>query len=572
MLKKIHIHLLLIAVLFSCSKKDEIIPVKSAEKSITLFTLNSLSPVVKADIDSVKYTVTVTVPIGTDIRRLSPTITISKLASISPSSGTVQDFTSPIVYTVTAENGTVQTYTVKINIAKSSSKSITSFSFSSLPKVVVTIDSVKKTITATLSERVDLTKLVPTITTSSNATVSPLSAQAQDFTNPVTYTVSAEDGTTQAYLVTINTTFTYKNTAYFVNGSTLFAINLQTGLVNWTYELSTKGSDRRSAPTVRDGVVYVWSADGYFCAIDCNSGNLKWKFITAQSSPYASCPTIAGKVIYFCDEGYSESNIYAVDMNTGVKKWSFNTKWNVITNPTIVDGVLYVGATTSSYSTKIYCIDALTGVNKWEYARIENNLTSNLSVVNGLVYFGLETKVYALNSSNGTVKWTRDLFVNGNFNYAFPIPSSPTIIDGILYITDGEAGNLHSLNAVTGAVNWRNSFGSNSSSSPFVSNGLVYIGRREDNISAIDTKTGIGRWRYTPNDIFPDSSPVIANGVVYIGNSNYTKPKLYAIDALKGILIWSFSPTNKSTIKMSDICIVDANGQVYHSSESGEQQ
>lgn len=48
----------------------------------------------------------------------------------------------------------------------------------------------------------DLTSLTPTITLSEGNTVSPESAVAQDFTNPVTYTVTAEDDSTKEYSVT----------------------------------------------------------------------------------------------------------------------------------------------------------------------------------------------------------------------------------------------------------------------------------------------------------------------------------------------------------------------------------
>lgn len=50
----------------------------------------------------------------------------------------------------------------------------------------------------------DVTALVPTITVSKSATVSPLSSVSQDFTNPFVYTVTAEDGvTTKQYTVTV---------------------------------------------------------------------------------------------------------------------------------------------------------------------------------------------------------------------------------------------------------------------------------------------------------------------------------------------------------------------------------
>ena len=48
----------------------------------------------------------------------------------------------------------------------------------------------------------DLTSLTPTITLPEGNTVSPESGVAQDFTNPVTYTVTAEDDSTKEYTVT----------------------------------------------------------------------------------------------------------------------------------------------------------------------------------------------------------------------------------------------------------------------------------------------------------------------------------------------------------------------------------
>jgi hypothetical protein len=50
----------------------------------------------------------------------------------------------------------------------------------------------------------DITNLTPTITLSYGATVIPLSGVARDFTNPVPYTVTAEDGVTyQEWTVTV---------------------------------------------------------------------------------------------------------------------------------------------------------------------------------------------------------------------------------------------------------------------------------------------------------------------------------------------------------------------------------
>ena len=82
----------------------------------------------------------------------------------------------------------------------SSAKAITSFT---VEGVAGTIDEAAKTITAILPNGTDLTALSPDIVISANATVSPASGASQDFSNPVTYTVTAEDGSSVDYTATV---------------------------------------------------------------------------------------------------------------------------------------------------------------------------------------------------------------------------------------------------------------------------------------------------------------------------------------------------------------------------------
>lgn len=88
-------------------------------------------------------------------------------------------------------------------------KAITSFSFAGLtPAVISTINEVTHTIALTVPYGVPVTALVPTIAISALATVGPLSGVAADFTSPITFTVTAEDTSTQAYVVTVITSLT----------------------------------------------------------------------------------------------------------------------------------------------------------------------------------------------------------------------------------------------------------------------------------------------------------------------------------------------------------------------------
>jgi len=63
------------------------------------------------------HTVAVTVPFGTDVTTLAPAIVVSPLATVSPLSGIVNNFTTPQTYTVTAEDGiSTQDYTVTVTV------------------------------------------------------------------------------------------------------------------------------------------------------------------------------------------------------------------------------------------------------------------------------------------------------------------------------------------------------------------------------------------------------------------------------------------------------------------------
>ncbi len=150
-----------------------------------------------------------TVPFGTNVTALKPAVTFTG-TTLSPANLVATDFTSPVTYTVTAADGTTKTYTVTATIATSSAKDITAFMLkSSLNSGIGGMD-ITGTITGTnISFTVpfgtDVTALKPTITQTGN-TISPANEAATNFTGPVTYTVTAQDGTTKTYTATVTIT------------------------------------------------------------------------------------------------------------------------------------------------------------------------------------------------------------------------------------------------------------------------------------------------------------------------------------------------------------------------------
>ncbi|GAH55841.1 unnamed protein product, partial [marine sediment metagenome] len=99
----------------------------NTEKKITSYKFlashnNALSADVIGTIDSGSYTVSLTVPSGTDVTALIATFNLSPGASakvgvtLQESEVTSNDFTSSVVYTVTAEDDSTQEWTVTVTV------------------------------------------------------------------------------------------------------------------------------------------------------------------------------------------------------------------------------------------------------------------------------------------------------------------------------------------------------------------------------------------------------------------------------------------------------------------------
>ncbi|MBQ7191853.1 MAG: DUF4960 domain-containing protein [Paludibacteraceae bacterium] len=90
--------------------RDYQVKVKHDEARIIAFTLNDLYIGI---IDQVAHTITVSVPVGTDIKTLIPTIKTTDGATVSPNAGIPCDFTNPVDFTVTFNTAST-TYKVTV--------------------------------------------------------------------------------------------------------------------------------------------------------------------------------------------------------------------------------------------------------------------------------------------------------------------------------------------------------------------------------------------------------------------------------------------------------------------------
>jgi len=180
-------------------------------KRIISFTIpNQVS---SSEIDEASGTINLIMPYGTDKNALVPTIVFEGM-TLNPASGAVQNFSSTMTYTVTAEDSTTKDYEVTITNALNPVKKITSFEFPFQIGDSVINESLG-TISITMPYGFNKSNLIPTIVFE-GMTLNPASGVAQNFSSTMTYTVTAEDSTTKDYQITVfNRSFLYYGDAVY---------------------------------------------------------------------------------------------------------------------------------------------------------------------------------------------------------------------------------------------------------------------------------------------------------------------------------------------------------------------
>ena len=81
---------------------------------ITAFSINGVAGAV----NNTTNTITITMPRGTDVTKLTPVIATNGVKSLTPGNGETVDFTNAVTYTAAMEDGSSKTYTVTVYVDK----------------------------------------------------------------------------------------------------------------------------------------------------------------------------------------------------------------------------------------------------------------------------------------------------------------------------------------------------------------------------------------------------------------------------------------------------------------------
>lgn len=192
-------------------------------------------------------------------------------------------------------------------------------------------------------------------------------------------------------------------------------------------------------------------------------------------------------------------------------------------SPAVVNGVVYVGGGSS-----MYALNGATGAQLWSYAT-GGPIVSSAAVAAGVVFFGSsDSNVYAVSAENGTKLWS--------YSTGGSICSGATVVNGTVYVGSND-NNVYALNAKTGALQWSFTTGNVVCSTPAVVSGVVYVGSWDGTLYWLSASNGSVIFRI-PTGGAVGGSPVIVEGVLYFGSSD---DNVYAWDIHDNTQLWSYT-------------------------------
>ncbi len=233
--------------------------IKSSLANISVFSLGIINEI--DAIDNNNNTVNITLPYGTDRSVLSAGYTISSGAkafvndSLQKSGLTINNFNSPILYTIKAQDGSTKHWLVTVKTGRLSGTDILKYSMTGQRSS--SIDTTSKLIHVNFLTGIDVTHLIANFTLSDSATAIISSTKqvsgisVNNFSSPVIYAINAEDGIAkQNWTVTVNLVKKDSSAdiiSYSLPGQSYSSISNATHSINVVFPIGSKISNMAAA-------------------------------------------------------------------------------------------------------------------------------------------------------------------------------------------------------------------------------------------------------------------------------------------------------------------------------------
>lgn len=231
-------------------------------------------------------------------------------------------------------------------------------------------------------------------------------------------------------------TVAYPRPSYAVNEKYANAVH-----VNWTFE---DASDIGAGLTIYKNRVITSNTAGDIFALDLKSGKKLWSYKTG-GKVYSTPAVWKGVVV----AGSSDHFIYAIHAENGKLLWKVQTAKAVLGSPLIQDGVAFIGGSDG----KFRALDIQTGTLKWSFDQVKGFVSTLPTYYLGNIIFGSwGNGFYALDAKTGKLSWEWN---NGHANRMFSAAAcNPVGVNNRVFVVAPDRF-MTALDAKSGAVIWR---------------------------------------------------------------------------------------------------------------------
>ncbi|MBS0569504.1 MAG: outer membrane protein assembly factor BamB [Proteobacteria bacterium] len=194
---------------------------------------------------------------------------------------------------------------------------------------------------------------------------------------------------------------------------------------------------------------------------------------------------------------------------------------------------------------------------------------------------GIDGDVAALDAATGRTLWSRRAgqrrgFILHHGQNSVRWAGGPAV-DGDLLVVGGLEGEVHALDAGSGADRWQAQVSSEVIASPAIADGIVVVRTDDGRLFGLNAADGSRRWVYD-RAVVPalslrgNAMPVVVDGVVYAGEDN---GRLVALRLTDGNVLWeqTLAPgegrTELARLQDLDGGIAFADGVVYAAGYQG---
>jgi len=214
----------------------------------------------------------------------------------------------------------------------------------------------------------------------------------------------------------------------------------------------------QASPLLYENFIYAGTLNGKFYKVDKKNGTTVWE--ANVYSPVHSTPSISNnRAVFGTDDGY----IHCINLIDGTNLWKYKTESSVVSAPMIKDEYVYVG----SYDSNYYCIKLDSGNTKWK-VNMRTKIASGSSLFNNnaVVFGGIDGNLYSLDAASGKVNWV--------FPTKGVITSTPLTSGNNIYFTSFD-WNAYCVNGNDGKMLWKYEIEGKGKTSPLIWKNFLFI-------------------------------------------------------------------------------------------------